>query len=322
MIRRLLVILLLLSGCSQKNTSREEPLSLPLKQVAAPMKLPLLTASIPALITGKLAPSEVMKRLKPFLLAASLEKVKAIREALSPQLVTRKKGALDVALGLWLRPKSRREEELPDPLFLDVSGDGMPDLIALPEIFFGPSPGYTLILRQKGRYVMRWGGAGNFTMVAVTGGHLLLAYTLDTIDEKEARVHHLVSLKRGVQGVTATATLFLARQTIIPPLSEPVSWSFSKELHLLAAPAGAPPSKQRADVSQLLKGGVVARYGSGATGYRFARKGRYGFGCLLPTAPLMASGLRHGMDNASFDEKRGRVIYGRETPWICGWAAE
>jgi hypothetical protein len=239
----------------------------------------------------------------------------------------------EAALALAAVPADNRTniEDGELPHYYDLDGDGRFDLFLYPQVYFGPSSGHMVFIRDGRGLRQAFGVPGDWTIVK-DGGQVLLSFNVMIIDESfESAFTHalrfrdhawtiLPSTFRAIRG-TAPAAASMAR-----------AFTLAAATTLRAAPAidDTPPPPAEGDYQSprtTLRGNALADYAPGARGVALAEQGDWLFVGFDPKTRPKTTSMQHGMAETDvampddFDSPAYKAAQAslRSPVWLVGW---
>lgn len=209
-------------------------------------------------------------------------------------------------------------------LIFDFNKDKNPDLVAIPETYFGPSLGYKFYARQNGKWQYTFDNSGEIVRITQQGKETIVHFLVTIIESTETDI--LINLRLNPTNQTWQLTKqYYASQTEFPTQKPLTQLKFSLKTATALRYSPQIDDKPIADTlayqetTRTLRGNVVADFEAGAKGYILAQKNDWAMVAFLPTSSPIAVSLRHGMDDSYFDEKGEMHSGPRIKPYHCGW---
>jgi hypothetical protein len=246
--------------------------------------------------------------------------------------------AADAALALAAVPEDSRSntEEGASPHYYDVDGDGRFDLFLYPQVYFGPSSGFEVYIRDAAGLRLAFGVPGDWTAVK-DAEHLLLSYDVMIIDDStESSYTHALEYRLADHAWTVLPSTFRAASGK-PPAAASMAKHFtlSTATSLRSAPsvddAPPPPSEDGGETpSTTLRGNALADYPAGARGLALAEQGEWIYVGFDPATRPTATSMQHGMadtdvelpDDIDSPAYKAAQHSLRSPAWLLGWVAK
>lgn len=218
------------------------------------------------------------------------------------------------------------------PHYYDLDGDGRFDLYLYPQVYFGPSSGFIVYVRDAAGLREAFGVPGDWTVVK-DAEHVLLSYDVLVIDESfESAFAHALEYRLAEHRWVVLPSTFRALVGVVPPaasMARPVTLGATT---LRAAPTidDAPPQAVDGQVSEArttLRGNALADYAAGAHGLALAEQGDWLYVGLDPAVRPTATSMQHGMaeTDVAMPEDYDSPAYKaaehslRSPTWLVGW---
>lgn len=212
----------------------------------------------------------------------------------------------------------------------DVDRDGTVDLVAFPQIMYGPSNGWIVFAAAGGKLQRLFAISGDWADVRAAGGTAALRFEANVLGPGEARFSTTLRFANGAWEPPIKS--YLASQTKVPAPRPPyASFTTRGATTLRAAPAvDDKPNPSVDDAgeedeyrSATLRGNVVATYAAGARGTVLASEGEWRYVAFEPATRPSETSLSHGMDAIESDDEEAERPANqlRSEAWLCGWIA-
>ncbi|MDH5681257.1 MAG: hypothetical protein OEZ36_06705 [Spirochaetota bacterium] len=218
---------------------------------------------------------------------------------------------------------------------LDIDRDNVPDMIIIPNVYFGPSPGdITLIRNGPSDYTQYYSIAGEMRFILrKPQGDTLFYYNCYTIEsESEPLILYISYYHKKFRAFSLQKTYYFPGLTLPKMTRKPVATILKSPGDLRYSPkADNSPSTKKNSVSGkvfTIRGNVFARLKGNAKAYIIARQGRWQF-VAVDSRYILNTTLYHGMDeDKSKDPKdpySNRLDFGKVkknkllTRYVMGW---
>lgn len=219
------------------------------------------------------------------------------------------------------------------PHYYDLDGDGRFDLYLYPQVFFGPSSGFIVFIRDAAGLRLAFGDPGEWT-IAKDAEHVLLSFDVMIIDESfESAYAHALEYRLAEHRWSVLPSTFRALGEQAPPaasMAKGVTLAAATTLRaapvvddtpLVASDDGGDPPRTR------LRGNALADYAPGARGVALAEQGDWLYVGFDPAVRPAATSMQHGMADTDVElpEDSESPAYKaaqqslRSPVWLLGW---
>ncbi|MCE9572247.1 MAG: hypothetical protein K8W52_03745 [Deltaproteobacteria bacterium] len=243
-----------------------------------------------------------------------------------------KVSADEAALALAAVPEDVRTniDEGATPHYYDLDGDGRFDLYLYPQVYFGPSSGFIVYIRDAAGLREAFGVPGDWTIVK-DAEHVLLSYDVLIIDESfESGFRHALEYRLTDHRWNVLPSTFGALKGLVPPAASMARKVTLAATTLRATPAiDDTPTPKDAESEQrtTLRGNALADYAAGAHGVALAEQGDWLYVGLDPAVRPTATAMQHGMAETDVElpEDYESPAYKaaqqslRSPVWLLGW---
>jgi hypothetical protein len=211
----------------------------------------------------------------------------------------------------------------------DIDADGTVDLVAIPQVMFGPSDGFVVYVRDgaKAKHVLST--SGTWHAAVQTPSAVALRFQANILADGEARFSQTITYDRAARAWRPLVKSYAAMQGKTPAPTRLVAFATRGEATLRATPAidDKPMRTQGMERSTTLRGNAVAKYGAAARGFVLAEEGEWRYVAFDPATRPTATSLGHGMDHEPEqpseleapppeEEKPNQL---KTKTWLCGW---
>lgn len=219
----------------------------------------------------------------------------------------------------------------PRPTAYDLDRDGTVDLVAFPQVMYGPSNGWLVHAAAGGKLQRLFAVSGGWADVRVERGAVALRFEARILAPGEPRFS--TTLRFAKRAWDPPIKSYLAQQTKVPAPRPPyASFTTRGPARLRTAPAvddtpnpsGDDAAAEAIDHTATLRGNVVATYGAGARGTLVASEGAWRYVAFDPATKPKETSLSHGMDTVmesnepESERPPNRLL---SDAWLCGWIA-
>jgi hypothetical protein len=199
---------------------------------------------------------------------------------------------------------------------------GRADLILIPRMYFGPSPGLRFFGREGDHFVYLGEHSGDIRRIDEDRTAIVLRFMVNILDPSETGIVFNFRFDRRGRSWTITKQYY-AQQTEIPVrLSAATASQTVRESELRTGPHvddGLPRTDHDQDVvTTTLKGNIVARFPEGAACLVLAAKGEWAFVAFTPASAPRESSLYHDLDH-TLEQTRKELGVSPLRPYLCGW---
>lgn len=202
--------------------------------------------------------------------------------------------------------------------FWDFDKNGMPEIIAIPAIYFGPSEGFRFYAKSKNTWKLLINNSGVVHHFEKKGQNIFIYFVMGVIDPSECDVFYTIHLNLSKQESVCYKAYFSTNTQIPAKLQEPATFALTQIAALRTQPkVDDEPDKQDAENTKTLRGNVVAVFPSGAKYWVLATEGEWSFVAFLPQTLPTETSLRHGMD-IEYDQEM-KPLLPKEKPYFVGW---
>jgi hypothetical protein len=232
-----------------------------------------------------------------------------------------------------LVPEDKRgdamEEVLKTAKAYDFDADGTVDLVAFPEIMFGPSNGFVVYVRDgaKARHILST--SGDWAAAVQTAYAVAVRFEANVLAPGEARFSQTLVYERASKSWRPVIKSYAAVQgkTPEPKLLTPFVTAGPATLRATPSVDDRPSHRDEdMDRSAVLRGNALATYAAGARGVVLAEEGEWRYVAFDPATRPGATSLHHGMDHEP--EQPSELEAPPVEPaanqlttktWLCGW---
>jgi hypothetical protein len=216
------------------------------------------------------------------------------------------------------------------PLAYDLDRDGNIDLLAFPQVMYGPSAGWVVHAVEHGVPRRLFGISGDWADVRVDKGAVALRFEASILAPGEARFSTTLRFAKGAWDPPIKS--YAAMQGKIPAPHPPYASFTTRGPAVLRAtpevndkpnPSEPDPADESLEHTTTLRGNVLATYPAGARGTIVASEGAWRYVAFDPATRPTETTLSHGMDEVG-DGDDGpdtapNTLLSRA--WLCGWIA-